>query len=259
MKLNRIFLLLLVIVIAGCTSPKEILYFQDIDENFSESIQSDFEPTIKVDDLLSIVVINASDKSVAQPFNLSLGEMQTFSTNPRTVNLPYLVDKEGNIDFPVFGKIHVEGLTRNELVDDLTKRISEYVNEPIVSIQFMNFRFTVLGEVRTPGTFTTQSEKVSILEALGHAGDLTISAKREDILLIREENGVQNYYNIDLKKKDILTSPYYYISQNDIIYVPPSTVRVAQGTTATSIWSLVLTTLTTTATLVTLILANRKK
>jgi polysaccharide export outer membrane protein len=256
--LNKIYLFLLIITIVGCTSPKEILYFQDIEDQYSEVIKSDFEPTIKVDDLLSIVVINAADKSVSQPFNLSLGEAQTFSTNPRTVNLPYLVDKEGNIDFPVFRKIHVEGMTRNELVDTLTEKIKKYVNDPIVSIQFMNFRFTVLGEVRNPGTFTAQSEKISILEALGYAGDLTISAKREDILLIREENGVQNYFTIDLKKKDILTSPYYYISQNDIIYVPPSTVRVAQATTATTIWSLILTSLTTTATLITLILTNRK-
>jgi polysaccharide export outer membrane protein len=150
----------------------------------------------------------------------------------------------------MLGKIKVEGLTRTQLVDLLTKKIKQYVTDPVVIIQFQNYKVTVIGEVRNPGTFNLPSERTTILQALGLAGDLTIQAKRDDVLLIRECDGKQIYYKIDLRKSELLSSPAYYVQQNDVIYVEPSTSRIATGTNIGSVWSIVLSSITTILTIV---------
>ena len=136
-------------------------------------------------------------------------------------------------------------MTRNELVEYLTNEIGKDVKEPIVYVSFKNYKITVLGEVKTPGTYTFDSEKVNILQALGRAGDLNLTAQREDILLIREVDGVQTHVRIDLRSSDILQSPYFYMQQNDVLYIPPSATRVMTATTATGIWSTILSSITT--------------
>jgi polysaccharide export outer membrane protein len=168
------------------------------------------------------------------------------------------VDSEGNIEFPILGKIQVEGMTRNELVQYLTREIGKDVKDPIVYVNFKNFKFTVLGEVRAPGTYTIDSEKISVLQALGRAGDLNLTAMREGILLIREVDGVQKHYKINLKSSDLLESPYFYLQQNDVIYVPPSPTRVAQGTAATGLWSSMLSTISSAISIITLIVALQR-
>lgn len=243
-------MLVLVLFMSSCTSSKKILYFQDLKVDQPVTNQNSFEARIKKDDILSIVV-SGPDKTVVGPFNLTIGEtVAATAGSPANLTLPYLVDGNGQINFPMLGKIKVEGMTRTQLVDLLTRKVKQYVTDPVVVVQFQNYKVSVLGEVRNPGTFNLTSERTTILQAIGMAGDLTIQAKRDDILLIRENDGKQVYYKIDLRKSDILTSPAYYVQQNDVIYVEPSSSRIATGTNIGSVWSIVLSSITTILTIV---------
>lgn len=235
--------------LTNCTTSKKIIYFQNLDDAELKPLNTAYEAVIKKDDRLTIVV-SGPDKTVCAPYNLTLNEMSQSGTvvgngNPEQSTLGYLVDANGDIDFPILGKIHVEGMTRNDLVNYLTQEIGKDIKEPVVYVSFRNYKITVLGEVRNPGTYTIDSEKINILQALGYAGDLNLTAKREEVLLLREVNGVITHQRIDLKDKEILESPYFYLQQNDVIYVLPSATRVASATTAVSIWSVVLSSITT--------------
>lgn len=243
-------------LMASCTTSKQILYFQDLDEVQLKPLETAYEAVIKKDDRL-IILVSGPDKTVTAPYNLTLadmGERGGYSTNPEQSALSYLVDTEGNIDFPILGKIHVEGLTRAQLVNYLTAEIGKDVKDPIVYISFKNYKITVLGEVRSPGTYVMDSEKITVLQALGKAGDLSLTADRDGILLLREENGTLQHYKIDLRNSELLDSPIYYLQQNDVLVVPPSATRVASATTATSLWSLGFSSITTIIALLTFLL-----
>jgi polysaccharide biosynthesis/export protein len=258
MKRFPYLVLFLMCAVLSCTTPKEIIYFQDIDEVSLKQLTTEYEAKIRKDDMLSIIV-SGPDKQVVQPYNLTLSDnVGGGNVDPERTTLSYLVDSKGEIDFPILGKIKVEGMTRSELVDHLTKKIGKDVKNPIVHITFKNYKITILGEVRNPGTYTMASEKITILQALGSAGDLLISAERSNLLLIREVEGRQTYKKIDLRESAILESPYFYLQQNDVLYVPPSASRVATATTATGIWSIVLSSVTTLVAVLSLILANSK-
>lgn len=245
------------LVSEGCTSYKDIVYFQNIDDVKLNPLSNEFEAVIKKDDRLTIVV-SGPDKTVTAPYNLTLNEMSvtssTSGTNPENATLTYLVDVNGDIEFPILGKIHVEGMTRSKLVDYLTREIGKDVQDPIVYVSFKNYKITVLGEVRNPGTFTIDSEKINILQALGKAGDLNLTAERADILLIREVDGTQTHHKVDLRDAHLLDSPYFYLQQNDVVIVSPSPTRVRTATTATGIWSVVLSSITTAIAIITLII-----
>ena len=247
------------LVLAGCASSKQILYFQDINDRELKALANEYEAVIKKDDRLAIVVSGA-DKTVTAPYNLTLAELTAAgsSANPEQSTLTYLVDAEGNIEFPILGTIHVEGMTRNQLVKYLTAEIGKDVKDPIVYVAFRNYTVTVLGEVRNPGTYVMNSEKISILQALGCAGDLLLTARRDGILLIREVDGVETHVVIDLRSSDILESPYFYLQQNDVIYVPASATRVASATAATALWSSILSSITTTISIITLVVALQR-
>lgn len=250
--INKVFVIVaLAFASASCASYKDILYFQDIEKSRLEDLTPEYEAVIKKDDRLSIVV-SGPDKTVCAPYNLTIGEGT--SANPETATLSYLVDSEGYISFPILGRIHVEGMTRRQLSDYLTERIGVDVRDPIVSVNFKNYKVSVLGEVKTPGTYTMDSEKNNILQALSMAGDLNLTAKRDGILLLREVDGRMTYTKIDLKKSEILDSPYFYLQQNDVIYVPANASRVASANTATGVWSLVFSSITTVMALVSFIL-----
>lgn len=221
-------------IVCSCSSSREVLYFQDIENKRQLNAFQNYEPLIKKDDLLNIIV-SGPNKDVTMPYNLTLVE-NTMGVNS---TYPYLVDAEGNINFPILGKLHVEGMTRRQLEDLLTEKISKDVKNPIVVISFQNYRVTILGEVNSPGTYIIPSEKTTILQALGMAGDLTISGKRNNILLIREKEGKIESTKIDLRKSDILTSPNYYVYQNDVIYVSPISSRISSGTTPTATASMI--------------------
>lgn len=239
-------------ILCSCSNAKKVLYFQDIETKKQLEAFQNYEPLIKKDDLLSIIV-SGPNKDVTMPYNLTLGEnaLNTSST------ISYLVDAEGYISFPILGKIHVEGMTRRQLEDYLTYRISKDVKNPIVVISFQNYRVTILGEVNSPGTYTMPSEKTTILQALGMAGDLAISGKRSDILLLREKDGNFEYTKIDLRRTDILTSPEYYLCQNDVIYVSPISSRISSGTSPTATASLIFSSLGMILTLVTFFIRTK--
>lgn len=213
----------------SCATSGKILYLQDIEKNRHLSALHGYESTIKKDDKLNIVV-SAPNREVVAPYNLSLGEPTGISSI-----IPYVVDAGGFIDFPVLGQIRVEGMTRRELSAMLTGRISTDVKDPIVNISFADYRVTVLGEVNHPGTYTVPGEKTTIFQALGMAGDLTMTGRRKNVLLLREAGEGYEYAKIDLRKTELFSSPYYYMSQNDVIYVAPSPGRIQSGTASTTI------------------------
>lgn len=225
---------LLVLVLLGCltgscVSKKRVSYFQDI-ESLADSVSYQRQGIrLKSDDLLSITVSAANMESV-QPFNLmtftrpSTEARATISsgTSSSGQQINYLIDSEGFINFPVLGKIKAEGSTREELRDLLEEKISEYVKDPIVNIRVLNFRVSILGEVSRPGSYTIDGERISILDAIGMAGDLTMGGKRENILVIREKDNKKHYEFIDLRSTDFFDSDYFYLQQNDIVYVEPN-------------------------------------
>ena len=240
---------------ASCTSPKQILYFQDIDEMVAQKIEEQYEPVIMKDDKLQIL-ISGPDKSVISPYNFTLSDNSSGSYTSAQAVVPYLVDSDGCIDMPGLGRLKVEGMRRVDLVNKITDLLRDggLIKDPVVSVSFMNYKVTVLGEVRNPGTYLMDGERNTILQALGKAGDLQLTAKRDDIILIRDVDGKQTHIKIDLTRSDILNSPYFYMHQNDVIYVPQSATRVRQGTAALSLWSTVLSSITTLITIITFII-----
>jgi len=227
---NFSFLFFIFIMLISCGSKQDIVYFQDVDEvGLSKSI-SQYIPTIRPDDMLTITV-SALDQDAVRPFNLptvTFGSIGTGTTQQRQE--AYLVDSNGNIDFPVLGKIKLEGLNRIQATDLIKDLLIDYIKNPIVNIRTVNFKVTVLGEVTNPGSFTIPNERITILEALGLAGDLTIQAERRNILVIREESGKKTYNRINLTSEEVFNSPVYYLIQNDVIYVEPNNSRVKSST-----------------------------
>lgn len=205
----------------GCVSNKDMLYFQESDQVKIEETLVNFEPAIQPGDLITIHV-SANDPLSAQTFNLY--EATTVAANQKL--LPYLVDSEGSINFPVLGKLKVSGFTTHQIGNQVTEALTTYLVAPIVNVRLTNFKITVMGEVKTPGTYTIPNERITIVEALGLAGDLTIQAKRKSIMLIREQNGKRDFYTVDVTNKKLFNSPYYYLAQNDVIYVQPNKAKV---------------------------------
>ncbi|MBO6880203.1 MULTISPECIES: polysaccharide biosynthesis/export family protein [Winogradskyella] len=229
---NLIIPILAFLMLSSCGSRKNIIYFQDEplegDVTMSEPKQLIYKP----DDILTINVA-ALDPDTVRPFNLSLvsgGTSDIVNARGGLQQQTYLVDYDGNIEFPVLGTLKIAGLTRTELTDMLTERISEYVTDPIVNVRLANFTVTILGEVRNPGTFTIQDERITILEALGLADDLTIFGKRKNVLLVREVDGKKKYAKIDLTTVNVVNSPVYYLQQNDVIYVEPNNAKIRSST-----------------------------
>ncbi len=213
-----------ILLVSSCVSRQDIAYFQEI-ENLSS--QDNLESiTFKPNDMLSIVVSAASLEAVA-PFNLigasrisqspSMGSSSSMSGGGTQV--PYMVNTEGEIEFPVLGTINVLGMTTKELQDYLKDRISEYVKDPIVNVRVMNFTVSIIGAVNSPGTYPVSGERISIVEALAIAGDLAIFGRRDNILIVRELDGKKTYKYLDIRDPEILNSDYYYLKQHDIVYV----------------------------------------
>ena len=200
-----------------------------MDELQSELDAAKTNLKIQPNDLLTITVSAANIEAV-QPFNLPVtsaprvGEPGSVGGNMQLQT--YLVDSDGNIEFPVLGTVHVSGLTRQELVEKLKQEISKYVQNPIVNIKIINFQVTVLGEVNRPGTFTVPDERLSLSKALGLAGDLTIYGRRDNVMILREIGDTKEYSYVDLTQSDFLNSPYYYLQQNDVVYVEPNSAQM---------------------------------
>lgn len=226
---QSLIIIISILMFTSCVSKKNMVYFQNTNE-IDNAIFENYAPVIQVDDMLSITV-SALDSELSKPFNLSQGGNGGVQSQPLT----YLVDINGNINFPVLGEIASKGLTTNELKESLIKQLEIYIKSPIVNIRLENFRVTILGEVKTPGTFVLNNERITIPEALGLAGDLSINGKRKNILLVRNINGKFERLRLDLTDESIFNSPYYYLAQNDILYVEPNKAKLnssALGTTS---------------------------
>ena len=222
--------LCLLALLSSCTAPKEVIYFQDVDQLKQEEIAKGYEVKIHPDDMLAIIV-NSKDEELTLPFNLPLASFQIGSTYQQPRVMGYLVSPDGEIDFPFLGKLHVAGLTRTEVTDLIKGRLVEedLLKDPIVTVQFLNFKISVMGEVSRPGTFDITGDRITLLEALSMAGDLTIYGRRDRVAVIREENGERTVRYHDLRSSDIFESPCYYLQQNDVVYVAPNDIRTGSS------------------------------
>ena len=210
----------------SCTSTKQVVYLNDLKDSAIGSLinsQIVFENTIQKNDLLSITVgsSNPLDLAILNSGNGMVSGTNTQTTSAGGAATGYLVEADGTIKIPFTGKIKVEGLTRLQLEDTLTQLFKDYTKNPFVNVRFLNYSFSVMGEVGTKGKFNMPTERTTILEAISMAGDLTEIAKRDNILIVREVNGKRNYARVNLLSKDLFKSPYFYIKTNDVVYVEP--------------------------------------
>ncbi len=220
--IKRSLVFVLCLGVFSCASKKDVIYFQDASEMNLANIEKEFQPIIEVNDILHITLTSLNEETLL-PF-IRIKEAQqgdnALSSNPGLSG--YLVNVDGNISFPVIGTIKVEGFTRQYIEDFLKKELKKYIEDIVVDVRIMNFKVTVIGEVKNPGVFQIVDERVTLLEALALAGDLTEYANRHAITIIREENDIQKVTKIDLTTADIYNSPYYFLKQNDLVYVEPS-------------------------------------
>jgi polysaccharide export outer membrane protein len=231
---KSLLIVLCIVLFASCGSRKNLVYFQDepiSDQNLSE-LNNNYEIRYKSNDILTIDV-SALNPETVSAFNLPAVGFDTsnnIGNQPAILRQTYLLDSQGNIEFPVLGTLKMSGLSRAEATIMLKEKIGEYVNEFIVNIRLINFTITINGEVNRPGNYTVQGERISLIQALGLAGDLTIYGKRDNIFLIREIDGKKKYAKYDLTSINVVNSPVYYLSQNDIIYVEPNNARIKTST-----------------------------
>lgn len=231
----RITVFLLIIVVSSCVSNKDIAYFQ-FDEIEQGKVSNSFKTVFKPDDLLQIT-ISSDDIEATKPFNLPAVAYTT--TTNSVVGTPqqqsYLIDSNGEIDFPILGKLKLGGLSREEVLKLLKTELSpDYVKNPTINIRIANFKITVYGDVKKPGTFTIPNERVSILDAIGLAGDLNISGRRDNVLVIREENNKKVKYEVNLLSNKTLFSPVFYLQQNDVVYVEHNKARIQSASSNTN-------------------------
>ncbi|MFD1871200.1 polysaccharide biosynthesis/export family protein [Hymenobacter bucti] len=228
---------MIALLASSCASNRKLTYFSNLNagsDNRTE-IKNNIEPKIQADDLLGITVSSLSSESNTLFNNGTItapaGTITGGGASPMAAKSGegYLVDKSGEVNLPVLGKIKLAGLTKEEAGEKLTNEIKKSVKNPTVNVRFLNFKITVIGEVNRPATFTVPTEKVTVLEALGLAGDMTAFGKRENVLIIREKDGVRNAIRVDFTNKDLLNSQYFYLQQNDVVYVEPVKAKVLQG------------------------------
>ena len=231
LSFNKIFALFVMgLLLFSCGSRRDIVYFQDVDVVSVSMPIKNYNPLIRADDILTINV-SALDQDAVRPFNLPAVQFLEVGGNlGQTTQQTYLVDINGNIDFPVLGTVKIAGLNRVQATSMLKEMLKDYIKDPIVNIRTINFKVTVLGEVKNPGVYTISNERITILEAIGLAGDLTIGARRDNVLVVREENDKKTYNRVDLTSESVFNSPIYYLSQNDMIYIEPNNSRIKSST-----------------------------
>lgn len=264
MRKRSIIILMAAFVLTGCQSYKNVPYLQDsripaaeTDTQHTES-PSLYDARIMPKDLLTIVVSCPEEPELAEPFNLTVSSpISNYSSKALTsqpVLQQYLVDNEGNIDFPILGTMHLGGLTKSEAEQVIKDKLSpQFHTLPIVTVRMVNYKISVIGEVMRPGTFTITNEKVNIFEALAMAGDMTIYGIRDQVKLIREDReGKREIVSLNLNDQDILYSPYYYMQQNDILYITPNKTKAKTSniSTGTTIWFSVVGSLVSLASLI---------
>ena len=255
--MNRLYILLIsCMLLVGCNSTKDVAYLQNLDINKQESISASKGITIQPKDVLSIIV-SCKDAGVAAMFNLPVVSYQTnseivSSTGGTQQLLGYAVDENGEIKLPVLGKMKVAGMTRWEVQEKIKSELKsrELLKDMVVTVEFRNFKISILGEVKNPGSYSIEGDKVNVLEAISMAGDLTIYGLRDQVYVIR------TVYRLNLKSAEVFQSPAYYLKQNDVVYVQPNKVRAGESNLnensmkSIGIWISIASLLTTVATLV---------
>lgn len=227
-SLKRLSFILLAFLLFSCASREKMAYYQNIESVIGANNSSDFELTLQPDDMVRIVVMGDVPEVLA-PFNksVSVGEKAINATGQDSDT--YLIDKNGFILFPVVGKIKLGGLTKTQAETELNSVLREYIKKPSVNLALMNFKVTVQGEVGRPGIVNVVSERLTLPEALSISGDLTIFGRRENIMIVRESNGKKTVERVDITKADFINSPYYYLAQNDLIYVEPNKAKMGSS------------------------------
>lgn len=243
--LKVLFFLSVIAFLPACVSQKQVAYFQkDINGSDTVKVAEAYVPKIQPGDILAIPVssLNPAASSFFNPYAAassaaldaatstlpSAGGTQPQATS-NSSSTGFLVDPQGNIEFPLLGSIKAAGLTTTELKDFIKGKLSTYLKEPTVSVRFMNYKISVMGEVTRPSVYVIPNEKVTLPEALSMAGDITIFGKRENILIVRDNNGKKEFGRVNLTNREVYESPYYYLHSNDIVYVEPGKGRVAQS------------------------------
>lgn len=225
-----LFLCCMALFYSSCRTPKDITYFENIQNQTDGELPTNnasYEVEIEPSDELLIIVNGKEPRAVAQ-YNLPgnpTGIGNESSANSNIYMQTYVVDPKGYIQFPQIGNLYVAGKTTSQLRQELEEIISKNVKEPLVTINLINFKVAVMGEVLNPGMLDVKTEKITILDAISMAGDITITGMRTNVLLLREENNTKQFHRIDLTKTDLFSSPYYYLKQNDVIYVAPNKAR----------------------------------
>lgn len=230
MKLRFLTLFLLGLFLGSCASREKLAYYQNI-ENLDKAADN-YQLTLKSDDLL-LIIVSSPVPEAALDFNLAtygivgtgLGGTPD-AAGAQLLHQTYLIDRDGMIQFPVLGPIKMGGKTREAAIEDLKKQLVAHIKEPIVNMRVLNYKVSVQGEVLRPGTFTITTERVTLPEVLTMAGDLTIYAKRDNILVIREIDGKKTHNFVDITQANFMNSPFYYMSQNDLVYVEPNKTKM---------------------------------
>lgn len=258
-KIGYLSLLLIPFLLSSCVSQKEVTYFQSASQSADQElneISNNYIARIQSGDILQVMVSSLSPEASAMFNPFLAAQSANVIQNSQTNNLPpangYLVDEEGLITLPLVGKLKLAGLSTREAKDLITQKLDKYLQQPTVNLRILNFRVSVLGEVVRPSVYTIPNEKITLPEAIGLAGDLTIYGKRNNVLVIRETNGKREFARIDLTKRDLFSSPYYYLHANDVVYVEPGKGRLTSSDRSIQLAPIVISGLT----LLTLIVTN---
>ena len=257
---KELLLLLSVLMMCSCVSRKQLTYFRTLSPDNAKEINEQLsalpEPTVKINDAL-IITVTALDPEAVLPYNLPSVSYATptSSTEPTVASYQYYtVDAQGCIDFPVLGKLHVEGLTKSEVIRLVQQKLEGQIVDPIVSMRFLNAKVTVLGEVRSPGNYSLNNGRMTLLEALGAAGDITQYGRRDNVLIIRDNRGELEFARLDLSTNDLFASPYFYLQQNDVVVVEPNQAR-ATSNQSMGLWLSMVGTVASAATVVVSVLS----
>lgn len=267
LKKQLVFVLLTVVLMCSCVTRKQLAYFQPVTSEsaavINESMKPQPEPRVKINDAL-VITVSALDPEAVLPYNLPNVSYAT----PTSENIPttqtyqyYTVDANGDISFPVLGKLHVVGLSQSEVIEMILEKLRGQLVDPIVSMRFLNAKVTVLGEVKNPGAYLLNNGGMTLLEALGAAGDLTQYGNRRNVLVTRENNGKLEFARLNLCSDEVFASPYFYLQQNDVVYVEPNQARTTSNQSI-SLWLSLVGTLSSATTVVVSVLSatgNLKK
>lgn len=248
-KFLFVFFLPSILLLGSCVSKEKIVYFQsasETDDPMVTEITNSYKPTIREGDILTIIVSSISKEAndMFNPYTQALPYQQSVGTIAPTPVIGFLVDKSGNIQLPMVGTLSVKDLTTEEATALISKELEKYLISPTVNVRIANYKISVLGEVVRPADYTIPNEKITLPQALALAGDLTVFGKRENILIIREENGKRTFARVDIRDREMFNSEYYYLHPNDIVYVEPKTSKATSSETVYQLTPIILSALT---------------